>query len=104
MTVKLRKNISTGGLIGKTLERSSECHLWRAVISQAISDAYLDDVREKDAVAYWITTADFVSVCDLADIEWQAMQENLNHILSASSAVARYEGRKLKDLIDKNSI
>ena len=104
MTGKLRKSISTGELTKTHQELSSECRLWRQVISQAISDAYLDDAREKDAVAYWITTADFVSVCDLADIEWRAMQENLNHILCASSAVARYEGRKLKDLIDKNSI
>lgn len=104
MTAKLRKSISIGGLIGKTLERSSECHLWRAVISQAISDAYLNDPKEKDAVAHWITTKDFVTVCDLADIDWEPMKENFEHILSAKSPVARYEGRKLKDLIDKNSI
>jgi len=104
MTAKLRKNISTGGLIGKTLERSSECHLWRAVISQAISDAYLNDPKDRDAVAHWITTKDFVTVCDLADIKWEPMQENFQYILASKPAVARFEGRKLKDLIDKNSI
>jgi hypothetical protein len=73
-------------------------------VSQAISDAYLNDQREKDAVAHWVTTKDFVTVCDLADIDWESMKENFEHILKSKSAVARYEGRKLKDLIDKNSI
>ena len=104
MTVKLRKNISTGGLIRRTQGQSSECHLWRAVISQAISDAYLNDLRERDAVADWITTRDFIVVCDLADVNWLAMKENISFILGSKSSVARCEGRKLKDLIDRSSI
>jgi uncharacterized protein len=74
------------------------------VISQAISDAYLNDLKERDAVAHWINTKDFVTVCDLADIDWESMRENFQYILDSKAAVARYEGRKLKDLIDKNSI
>lgn len=101
MTDKLSRRIFTGGLIGKTQEQSSECHLWRAVISQAISDAYLNDIREKTSVVEWIGTDDFVIVCDLADIDHEKMLNNFHYILSAKVPIARYEGRKLKDLIDK---
>jgi len=101
MTAKLNRRIFTGGLIGKTQEQSSECHLWRAVISQAISDAYLNDERERAVVELWIHTDDFVTVCDLADIDHEKMKNNFLYILSAKEPIARYEGRKLKDLIDK---
>ena len=103
MTAKLNRRIFTGGLIGKTQEQSSECHLWRAVISQAISDAYLNDEKEKNAVSEWLGTEDFVTVCDLADIDHEKMLNNFLYILTTKEPIARYEGRKLKDLIDKNN-
>ena len=71
------------------------------MISQAISDAYLNDEKDKFAVEQWLETDDFQAVCDLADICSSKMKENFFHILSSKSAIARYEGRKLKDLIDK---
>jgi len=49
----------------------------------------------------WIHTDDFVTVCDLADIDHEKMKNNFLYILSAKEPIARYEGRKLKDLIDK---
>lgn len=101
MTGKLSRRIFTGGLIGKTQEQSSECHLWRAVISQAISDAYLNEPKERDIIEVWIHSEDFVTVCDLADIDSDKMKNNFIYILEAKEAIARYEGRKLKDLIDK---
>ena len=101
MTDRLSRRIFTGGLIGKGLEQSSECHLWRAVISQAISDAYLNDEKDRFAVEQWLETEDFQTVCDLADICSSKMRDNFLHILNSKSAIARYEGRKLKDLIDK---
>ena len=101
MTGKLSRRIFTGGLIGKTQEQSSECHLWRAVISQAISDAYLNEPKERDIIEVWIHSEDFVTVCDLADIDSDKMKNNFIYILEAKKAIARYEGRKLKDLIDR---
>jgi len=101
MTGKLSRRIFTGGLIGKTQEQSSECHLWRAVISQAISDAYLNEPKERDIIELWIHSEDFVSVCDLADIDYDKMRNNFIYILEAKEPIARYEGRKLKDLIDR---
>lgn len=101
MTGKLSRRIFTGGLIGKGQEQSSECHLWRAVISQAISDAYLNDERQKDDVIKWLRTEDFVTVCDLADIDHRKMKNNFLYILTQKEPIARYEGRKLKDLIDR---
>ncbi len=52
-------------------------------------------------MAEWIGTDDFVIVCDLADIDHEKMLNNFHYILSAKVPIARYEGRKLKDLIDK---
>ena len=103
MTDKLSRRIFTGGLIGKDQEQSSECHLWRAVISQAISDAYLDDRRQKSEVVSWLDTEDFITVCDLADIDHRKMKNNFRYILTQKKPIARYEGRKLKDLIDRKS-
>ena len=97
MTGKLSRRIFTGGLIGKTQEQSSECHLWRAVISQAISDAYLNEPKERDIIEVWIHSEDFVTVCDLADIDSSKMKNNFIYILDAKEPIARYEGRKLKD-------
>ena len=101
MTDRLSRRIFTGGLIGKGQEQSSECHLWRAVISQAISDAYLNEPKEREIIEMWIHTEDFITVCDLADIDYDKMKNNFLHILQSKPAIARYEGRKLKDLIDR---
>ena len=101
MTDRLNRRIFTGGLIGKDQEQSSECHLWRAVISQAISDAYLNEPKERDIIELWVHSEDFVSVCDLADIDYDKMRNNFIYILEAKEPIARYEGRKLKDLIDR---
>tara|TARA_B100000212_G_scaffold251096_1_gene192221 strand:+ start:321 stop:476 length:156 start_codon:yes stop_codon:yes gene_type:complete len=49
----------------------------------------------------WVHTEDFITVCDLADIDYDKMKNNFIHILESKPAVARYEGRKLKDLIDR---
>ena len=80
MTDRLSRRIFTGGLIGKGLEQSSECHLWRAVISQAISDAYLNEPKEREIIEMWIHTEDFITVCDLADIDYDKMKNNFLHI------------------------
>jgi len=101
MTGKLSRRIFTGGLIGKTQEQLSECHLWRAVLSQAISDAYLNEPKERDVIEVWIHSDDFITVCDFADIDHHKMKNNFIYILEAKEPIARYEGRKLKDLIDK---
>jgi len=101
MTDKLSRRIFTGGLIGRGQELLSECRLWRAVISQAISDAYLSYEREKCEVEEWIKTEDFETVCDLADLDTDKMRNNFIYILNSKPAIAMFEGRKLKDLIDK---
>ena len=74
MTGKLNRRIFTGGLIGKTQEQLSECHLWRAVLSQAISDAYLNEPKERDVIEVWIHSDDFITVCDFADIDYHKMK------------------------------
>jgi len=71
------------------------------VISQAISDAYLNEPKERDIIEVWIHSEDFVTVCDLADIDSSKMKNNFIYILDAKEPIARYEGRKLKDLIDR---
>jgi hypothetical protein len=101
MIDRLNGKIYIGGLIEKTQEHLSECYLWRAVISQAVSDAYLDDYRHKQSVAEWIDTEDFETVCDFAGVATPQMRDNIRTILQSKPAIARYKGRKLKDLIDK---
>lgn len=71
------------------------------MISQAISDAYLNEPKERDIVSEWIHTDDFITVCDFAGIDHTKMKNNFIYILSAQDAIARFEGRKLKDLIDR---
>ncbi len=71
------------------------------MISQAISDAYLNEPKERDIIEVWIHSEDFVTVCDLADIDSSKMKNNFIYILNAKEPIARYEGRKLKDLIDR---
>ena len=82
-------------------DHTSSLRLWRAVISQAISDAYLNEPKERDIIEVWIHSEDFVTVCDLADIDSSKMKNNFIYILDAKEPIARYEGRKLKDLIDR---
>ena len=73
------------------------------MISQAISDAYLDDPKHKQAVADWIDSEDFETVCDHAGVATPQMRSNIRSILQSKPAIARYKGRKLKDLVDKKN-
>ena len=51
------------------------------MISQAISDAYLNEPKERDIIELWVHSEDFVSVCDLADIDYDKMRNNFIYIL-----------------------
>tara|TARA_S200002703_G_scaffold24605_1_gene21352 strand:+ start:246 stop:461 length:216 start_codon:yes stop_codon:yes gene_type:complete len=68
-------------------------------MSQAISDAYLDDPKPKEEVIEWLESDDFEVVCDHAAINAERMKAHFYDILSAKPALARYKGRKLKDVI-----
>jgi len=68
-------------------------------MSQAISDAYLDDPKPKEEVIEWLRSDDFQVVCDLAAINAERMKRHFYEILSAKPALARFKGRKLKDVI-----
>tara|TARA_R100001163_G_C4928400_1_gene105441 strand:- start:276 stop:584 length:309 start_codon:yes stop_codon:yes gene_type:complete len=101
MTGKLRKSISTGELTKTHQELSSECRLWRQVISQAISDAYLDDIKHKQNVFEWLDTDDFDFVCDLAFMEANRLKKFFLELQQLKPPIARFKGRKFKELIDK---
>jgi hypothetical protein len=101
MTDKLNKKTFTGRLTETAPELSSECRLWRQVISQAISDAYLDDVKQKEIVSDWIDTPDFDTVCDLASVSSGQMRKNFKEILLMKPAIAKMKGRLLKHLLEK---
>lgn len=101
MTDKLNRKIFTGRLTETAPELSSECHLWRQVISQAISDAYLDDIKQKEIVSDWIDTSDFDTVCDLASVGSNQMRKNFKEILLMRPAIAKMKGRLLKHLLEK---
>jgi hypothetical protein len=95
MTDRSKRSIYTGDWIGGTQEQSSECRLWRQVISQAISDAYLDDQRNKIAVITWLETRDF------AALHPEQTKKHFYKILESKPAIARFIGRKLKDAIER---
>jgi hypothetical protein len=101
MTDRSKRSIYTGDWIGGTQEQSSECRLWRQVISQAISDAYLDDQRNKIAVITWLETPDFDDVCDFAALHPEQTKKHFYKILESKPAIARFIGRKLKDAIER---
>ena len=44
------------------------------MISQTISDAYLNEPKEREIIEMWIHTEDFITVCDLADIDYDKMK------------------------------
>tara|TARA_R110002020_G_scaffold473762_3_gene703530 strand:+ start:527 stop:835 length:309 start_codon:yes stop_codon:yes gene_type:complete len=101
MTDRSNRRIFIGRLTETAPELSSECRLWRQVISQAISDAYLDDMKQKNIVSDWVHTQDFVTVCDFASVEFEQMKINFEEILSMKPALAKMKGRLIKHLLEK---
>lgn len=71
------------------------------MISQAISDAYLDDIKQKEIVSEWINTPDFDTVCDLASVGSNQMRKNFEEVLLMRPAIAKMKGRLLKHLLEK---
>ena len=76
--------------------------LWRAVVSQAISDAYLDKTGTlRDEVLEWMESEDFEIVCDLAFINPDGLKKNINRIVDMNRSEAKHVGRQMKELIDR---
>lgn len=71
------------------------------MISQAISDAYLDDIKQKEIVSEWINTPDFDTVCDLALVGANQMKKNFEEVLLMRPAIAKMKGRLIKHLLEK---
>ena len=103
MTGKLNKSIYTGAWTGKDQERTSESHLWRHVVCQAISDSYLGNKRQKLAVGQWIVSEDFIMVCDLSSLNSDRMEKLIKEILTSKPVVARYLGEKLRKVIQNKT-
>lgn len=101
MTDRSKKSTYSGVSINSHPELSSEFRLWRAVVSQAISDVYLDNPRHKLEVLEWLETDDFEVVCDLADLNADFVAKSIRNIAESKPAIARFYGRKVKDVIDK---
>ena len=101
MIDRSNKKTFIGRLTETAPEQSSECRLWRQVISQAISDAYLEDKKQKNIVSEWVQTQDFVTVCDFASVEFEQMKRNFEEILSMKPALAKMKGRLIKHLLEK---
>ena len=101
MTDRSSRNIFTGGLTETAPEQSSECRLWRQVLSQAISDAYLNDRKQRQSVAEWIASNDFRTVCDFAFVDFFEMRKIFDNILSRRGEEAREEGREIKQLLER---
>ena len=101
MTDRSSKSIFTGSLTETDPERSSECQLWRQVLSQAISDAYLNDIKQRQSVEEWVASKDFRTVCDFAFVDFFEMKKIFNKILDTKGEEAREEGREIKQLLER---
>ena len=101
MTGRSSKNIFIGGLTETDPEQSSECRLWRQVLSQAISDAYLSDQKQRQSVTEWIASKDFRTVCDFAFVDFFQMKKIFYTILDMKGNEAREEGKEIKQLLDR---
>ena len=74
----------------------SESDLWRAVLTQAISDTALGDRRQQLEVARWMQTRDFTTVCDFADINDTEIKKQMENLLTMESRPLRkHYSRKL---------
>ena len=104
MTDKSSRSIYTGDWTETDQELMSECRLWKYVICQAVSDAYLGSTKEKLEVSEWVLSKDFSHVCDLAEMNAENLQEHFKVILTSKSVVARYLGEKLKRTIQNRSL
>jgi len=102
-TDKSKKKLFIGVWTETHHELTSESRLWKHVICQAISDAYLGSPKEKLAVAEWIMSDDFSNVCDLATLNSDRLSKMIKEILTSKSVVARYLGERLRKVIQNRS-
>tara|TARA_A100001015_G_C15036920_1_gene736927 strand:- start:2138 stop:2296 length:159 start_codon:yes stop_codon:yes gene_type:complete len=49
----------------------------------------------------WVGTEDFETVCDLADLNPEFVAKAIRKIAEEKPAIARFNGRKIKDIIEK---
>lgn len=99
MTGKLSKSIYTGAWIGKDQERTSESHLWRHVVCQAISDLYLGDHRKKASIIHWMRSKDFEICCEFACLNHENLKLYLKEIILGTPLDAKMLGENLKRTI-----
>lgn len=70
------------------------------MLSQAISDAYLKDEKQKKNVLEWITSKDFKTVCDCAYVDFDKMTKIFYKIIHADEEEARKNGKIIKSILD----
>lgn len=56
-------------------------------------------MKPKLEVIRWLESEDFETVCDFAALNAERMRQHFVDILESKPAIARYKGRKLKDVI-----
>lgn len=73
---------------------TEESYLWRACLGQAVRDLYGDD-RDRADVLLWITTPDFLTVCDFADVEPASIRDQILNLSMMSKPLAKKYGQAL---------
>ena len=89
MIVRLNKSSSDTDYVEVGQGVLSESDLWKAVLTQAISDTALGDGRQQLEVAKWMQTRDFVTVCDFADINDIQIKKEIDNLLTMESRPLR---------------
>ncbi len=95
MIDRSNKNLSDTDYVETDHGPLSESDLWRAVLSQAISDTAIGDRIQRLEVARWLRTNDFVTVCNFADIDEDIIKDQVQNLLTMASRPLRKHYSKI---------
>lgn len=55
--------------------QDAETRLWRAVVLQALTDIAAGEANHRDEAIHWMSSKDFIEVCDAADAQPHAVRQ-----------------------------
>lgn len=92
---------SPAGLIRSDREQSSAYRLWRGVIGQSVRDIYEGDEKARAEVFGWMVSADFDTVCSMANVHSEDMRDQMVALSDLPIALAKKYGRILREKINE---
>ena len=79
----------------------SETKLFRAVIYQALLDATKKDCDpdKKEAISWFVSSADFGEICDLAELDAKSTQTRALVIIDEPTSITNFVRKRLNVLL-----